>query len=231
MITATIHQPEHMSYLGFFHKVSISDVFIILDNVDYEKNYFQNRNRIPTQSGVQYLTVPVSTKNGKKIREVEISRNEWHTMRRKILSTIFQTYKKAPFFDEYFDSLEEVFNDNDGFLMKLNIDLMYHFFAWLEIYPIIYRASELNATGGKSELLANICKEVGATKYISGCSGRNYLDTSFFGPIEVEYQNFIHPVYKQLNTQEFIPYMSVIDALFCVGAKETMRLINQSNGR
>lgn len=226
-MTVTIHQPEHLSYLGFFHKVSRCDKLILLDTVDYEKNYFQNRNRIITPSGVRYITVPVN--GGKAIKDIAISQKEWPAMRRKLLATIRQSYGKTPFFDEYYKELEAIYQKNDDKLVDLNVELLEKVLEWLRIDTVIYKASDLNCSGTKSELLANLCKAVGAERYLSGCSGRVYLDTSFFGTIEVVFQSFRHPSYAQANTMEFIPCMSVIDSLFNVGGINTMNLINQYN--
>ena len=68
----TIHQPEHISYLGFWNKVASADLLVLLDNVKYEKNYFQNRNQIHTRRGTAYITVPV-TKINNLIKDVEIA--------------------------------------------------------------------------------------------------------------------------------------------------------------
>lgn len=224
----TIHQPEHLSYLGFFDKVSRCDKLILLDTVDYEKNYFQNRNRIITPSGVKYITVPVNN-GSKKIKDIEISTKEWPGMRRKLLATIRQSYCKTPYFDQYFKELEAIYQKNDDKLIDLNIELLEKVLEWLRIHTVIHKASDLDCSGTKSELLANLCKAVGAETYLSGCSGRVYLDTSFFSTIQIEYQAFRHPSYAQANTMEFIPYMSVIDSLFNVGGTKTMHLINQHN--
>lgn len=228
-MTVTIHQPEHLSYLGFFDKVSRCDKLILLDTVDYEKNYFQNRNKIITPSGVKYFTVPVTVNESKKIKDIEISTKEWPGMRRKLLATIRQSYCKTPYFDQYFKELEAIYQKNDDKLIDLNIELLEKVLEWLRIHTVIHKASDLDCSGTKSELLANLCKAVGAERYLSGCSGRVYLDASFFGTIQIEYQAFRHPSYAQANTIEFIPYMSVIDSLFNVGGINTMHLINQYN--
>ena len=176
IMVVTIHQPEHFPYMGFFQKASAADLIVLLDTVKFRKNYFQNRNRIVDRSGKEiWLTVPV--KKGSSsilIKDVEVSRDErW---RRKILATINQNLNfDASFLYDY------------EMLSEINIAGIKWAFKELNIRTEIFLASDLNIEGSKSELLANICKELGASKYISGPSGRDYLNESLFQKIEIEY--------------------------------------------
>lgn len=231
MKTITIHQPEHLSYLGFWDKISRCDTLVLLDNVDYEKNYFQNRNKILTNDGEKYITVPVTFPYGKKIKDVRVSQNEWPVQKRKIIETLRQSYSKAPFFDEYFGDIEFIYNQNMTSLFHFNLDLIVRMIEFLGIDITIKIASCMNVKGDKSSLLANICDKIGADKYISGKSGIDYLDESLFTGIQVTYQDFKHPKYNQINSKEFVPYLSVIDGLFNVGGKQLMKLIKEKNER
>ena len=94
------HQPEFIPYMGFFSKISKADVFVIVDHIQFNKKYFQNRNKIKTREGWMWLTVPVITKGRfeQKIREVEINNSlNWQ---RKHWASITLNYQKAPFFKE-----------------------------------------------------------------------------------------------------------------------------------
>ena len=151
----TIHQPEHFPYMGFFQKMEAADIFVILDNVKYRKNYYQNRNRFLNKSGgEEWFTVPVEKKaTSKLIKDVKVSPDvNW---RRKIITKLKQNFD-VDMTDVYnSSSLLEINMASIGWCMeKLNIEK-----------PIIF-ASTLGATGNKSELLANVVRKVGGTEYI-----------------------------------------------------------------
>src|SRR5829696_3796305 len=96
MTTVAIHQPQYLPYLGFFHKLYHCDLFVALDNVQFQKNGVQNRNKIKTSQGWQWLTVPVLHDFGQLIQAVQISPNvPWQ---RKHWSTLVSNYGRAPFF-------------------------------------------------------------------------------------------------------------------------------------
>ncbi len=227
---ATIHQPEHLSYLGFWNKVSLADCLVILDNVQFEKNYFQNRNKIysPTKDGnFDYITVQVE-QDVCSIREKVIAKEFGIFGRKKLLAKMRATYGKCEFFDQSFPIIESIYMMNHDFVMDLNVELMEAVFNLLGMnVPVVY-ASSLDAVGSRSELLANICSEIGADTYLSGKSGRDYLELDKFD-MEVQFHDFAHPTYTQKHNGKplpyFVPYLSIIDALFNVGAEQTKSLI------
>jgi hypothetical protein len=172
----TIHQPEHLPYMGFFQKASVADVLVILDNVKFRKNYFQNRNKIKNLNGDdEWITVPVEKKaTSKKIKDVKVSEDpNWRGKLRRKISENFK------FDASYFYDSNKLLNINMRWIVwamgQLNIRT-----------PIIY-ASEVNCDGNKSKLLAGIVKELGGTSYISGPSGKDYLDMSFFDGVDVTF--------------------------------------------
>lgn len=174
----TIHQPEHFPYDGFFQKMRQADLFVVLDNVKFRKNYFQNRNKIKTRAGDDaWFTVPVEkSADSKNIRDVLTSSDpNW---RKKIVRTLQ---------DNLGIDLSHIYDHN-----KL-IDINMASIAWcmekMSIKKQLVMASSLDVNGSKSELLANVLRSVGATKYISGPSGKDYLDLTYFEGIEVEFFN------------------------------------------
>lgn len=215
MIVA-IHQPEHLPWLGFFDKLRAADRFVILDTVGYRKNYFQNRNRIRTAGGTAWLTVPVQTSGrlGQPIRDVVIDNAGNPRWRQKCWGTLSQAYRRAPFWREHEDVLSATYARDWERLADLNLHLIRHLAAALGIETPLVFASELGASGDRSDLLLDICRRAGATTYLSGISGREYLDTKRFedAGIAVTYQEFHHPVYTQLS-EPFEPCMSAIDLL------------------
>ena len=219
-----IHQPEHMPWLGFFHKISMADAYVVLDNVQFRKNYFQNRNKIRTSNGWTWLTVPVNYTIETLIKDVDIASDlRW---KKKWLDTIYFSYKKAKYPHYYFEQVHKVLNENCSNLSNLNISLIKLLCKFLEIKTNIIFASQLNVEGKGSDLLLNICKKLRATTYLSGISGKEYLRLTDFARegIKIILQDFHHPIYEQLY-KSFIPRMSVIDLLFNYGNK-SLGIIN-----
>lgn len=217
-----IHQPEHLPWLGFWDKLYKSDLFILLDNTQFRKNYFQNRNRIRTPNGWRWITVPVFTKDKatQLINEVEINNVSDVKWQKKHWKTIEQNYIKAPYFNEYKDMFHKFYLKKWDKLADLNINLIYTIKEILKIKTKIIIGSSLEVQGQRSDLLLDICKKVGATTYLSGKFGKDYLDISKFREenIDVVFQEFNHPVYKQVF-MPFIPEMSIIDLIFNEGER------------
>jgi hypothetical protein len=219
MIVA-IHQPEHLPWLGFLHKASLSDCFVILDNVQFRKNYFQNRNRIRTVSGASWVTVPVRKhKLSTPINQIEIT--SIHRWTEKYWKTIDINYSKAPEFKKHRSFFKSLLQSDWDNLLDINMEIIRYLFEMFGINPQIILASSLaNARGISGKLLLSLCKEIGATEYLSGISGKEYLDETIFHVenIKVMYQEFYHPIYQQVY-EPFKPCMSSIDMLFNCGDK------------
>lgn len=215
-----IHQPEAFPWLGFFDKLFQSDVFVLLDTVQFEKNYYQNRNRIRTRDGWAWITLPVLTKgrSSQAIAEVEI--NDAVEWRRKIKGTIEQHYRKAAHWAEYRDGLWEILDHPCERLADFNIAVIGWLSEALGVRRRMVRASTLGVAGNQSALLLNICRSLGATAYLSGVSGRTYLEAGLFqqAGIAVRFQEFHHPIYPQCY-QPFVPQMSALDLLFTQGPR------------
>jgi len=229
----TAHQACYLPWLGLFHKIALADKFILWDDVQYQPKDFNNRNKIKFPDGPKWLTVPVLRKGylDKKCWEIEIdNRSNW---RQKHWKSIVQCYRKAPYFDDYYESLKFLYAYNWTHLWELNQTLMTMFCGQLGIShtnnePCQWqRLSDLNCEGTKSELVLNVCKKVGATKYIFGSQGRDYADVEAFERegIEVIFQDYQHPYYAQ-RFGKFEPYMAVIDLLFNEGPNSLEILMN-----
>ena len=164
-----IHQPEHFPYLGFFQKMQAADIFVILDDVQYTKNNFQNRNKFLNKNGVEeWFTIQVEPKaNNKLIRDVEVSREaKW----RRVIVSKLQTNFKIDFSHIYDSNL----------LLDINLASIQYCREQLNINTPLVKSSEFNLTNTSSNKLADICRELKATEYISGAGGRAYLDESVF---------------------------------------------------
>lgn len=228
----TIHQPESFPWLGYFNKMYLADEYVILDIVQFEKNYFQNRNRLlDLNMKPFYITIPVN-KGLVLIKDVKINDSEdWLN---KIICRIRQNYKKTLFFkdmNEFIcDSIYESYISSKGFLARYNIEMIKKLRKAFHINNKLTIASDILDTNKKSsELLLEICKNRGATCYLSGPSGRDYLNEKIFNDnnISVDYHSYSAPTYPQYNhpSSDYIPYMSCFDALFNIGMTETEKLI------
>jgi len=231
-LAVTIHQPEFLPWLGFIDKIRQCDIFVLLDSVQFEKNYFQNRNRIRTAWGAAWLTVPIFTKGffGQTIREVRIQNGE--SWQKKHVQSLTQHYASAPFFKEYFPGLRELYGQPWDNLAELNISIIRWMAGAFGLSRRFIRSSELNVSGKRTELLLNICKAIGATSYLSGISGRDYLDEPLFtgAGVAVKYQDFHHPVYPQ-RYEPFEPLMSGVDLLLNAGPESLRRLVQANETR
>lgn len=191
----TIHQPEHFPYDGFFQKMSRADLFVVLDNVKFRKNYFQNRNKIKSRSGDDlWITVPVEkSADSKDIRDVMTSTDpNW---RKKVSKTIQENLGV---------DLKHIYEHDK--LIDINMSSIKWCMDKMGIKKQMVMSSSLEVSGSKSELLVNILKRVGAKKYLSGPSGRDYLDLSLFDGIEVEFfepkvNNYYSSLYNVLNAE------------------------------
>lgn len=197
--------------------MSLCSKYVFLDNVPFRKNYFQNRNKIKGPNGDFWLTVPIKKyPNGTLIKDIEIDNsNFW---KGKYLKSIIASYKNAHFFNKYFNSFEKIILKEYDKLIDLNIEIIKYFMSELGIKLDIIKASTLDVCGSKSELLLDICKKMKADIYLSGPSGKDYLDIDLFkkNNIDVKFNEFKHPIYKQM-WREFIPNLSILDLLFNEG--------------
>lgn len=218
MTTAVVLQPGYLPWLGFFDQMLRSDIFVYYDDVQFDKHGWRNRNRIKSPAGPLWLTVPVRSggRHGQAILDAEIdNRTPWA---RKHLAAIAQNYARAPFLGHYLPELEALLMQPWHLLVDLDMALAALLCEWLGIQRTIARASQLDIGGDKSERLLNICRHFGAERYLSGDAARGYLDTGLFSRagVAVEWQNYLHPSYRQLHG-EFQPYLSALDLMLNMG--------------
>lgn len=223
----SIHQPNHLPYLGFFDKIAKSDRFIIYDDAQFVKGDFHNRNKIRAKEGFMWLTVPVKASLGQAINETAIDSSRYWA--KKHLKSIVMNYEKCSFFDDYIGEFEQIYNTEWKSLSELNIRLIRLLLRLFGLKTELRIASEIGPFKGHStERLVDMCMAMGAKTYLSGLLGKNYIDESLFSRngIMVEYQNFIHPEYRQAF-EGFIPNMSAIDLLFNYGGESLKVLLRK----
>lgn len=216
-----IHQPNYIPWLGYFYKMSQSDIFVYLDVVQYPRGQsFANRNQVKTPNGPTWLTIPISVPSGQKgkatYREVDFADTKF---KKKHLKTLEMSYKKAPYFDDIFTLVEENITQKDHFA-ELTVSLNNAIADYLGIETKCILLSEiLDDFGEKTELIIDICRELGASTYLSGTGGgKDYNDEQKLNEagIALKYSDFEHPEYPQL-WGEFVSHLSIIDLLFNCG--------------
>jgi len=215
MIVA-IHQPQFFPWIGYFYKIAACDLFIYLDDVQFKKNEFQNRNKIKTAQGPRWLTVPVRYRFGQEIRQVKTdNRRNW---RHAHLQTLRTNYAPAPGFGAYFPRLEALYAREWDNIAEFNIAAVDLAMEFLGLEVERRRSSELPSTGASTERLVSLCAAVGADTYLSGAGARDYLEEPLFAQagIALRYQEFEHPEYPQLFG-DFEPFLSCLDWVLNVG--------------
>lgn len=219
MTVVTIHQPNYLPWVGLFSKIREADCFIIYDTAQYTKSSLVNRNRIRTKTGWLYLTVPISRHfYGTKLHLVAMPDDrKWQN---EHWQTIYANYARAPFFRKYKDYFGEIYKENWQYLWQMNEKILIFLLDCFEIKVKVLRASELGIDSSltKTDSLIACLKSAGASTYLSGPSGRNYLETDQFSNnnIALKYVKFEHPIYSQ-RYPGFEPNMAAIDLLFNTG--------------
>jgi hypothetical protein len=227
--TLAVLQPGYLPWLGFFDQLIRSDVFVLYDDVQFDKHGWRNRNRVKAKTGPVWLTVPVRHKGLEKpaIQDIEIVPGGWA---RKHMMTLRQLYAHAPHAERYLPELEALLSRPYARLVDLDIDLILLLAGWLGIERQVVRSSELGIQGDRCERLLALCQHFDANRYLSGNAAQDYLDESLFRKhqVQVVWQDYTHPVYAQQHG-DFIPFLSVIDLLLNCG--EESRIILECETR
>ncbi len=224
---AAIHQLHYLPWLRYFEKLARADVFVALDDVQYTKNGFQNRNKIKHADGWGYLTVPVKARLGQRLDQTEIAGVKgWG---RKHARALRFSYSRAPYFPRYGPGLLAFYERPWRLLNDLNWELLQYLCSALGIATRLVRSSELPVTGESTDRLIEICRAVGADAYYTGAFAlESYLDPRRFreAGIRLLAQRWRCPSYRQLFPGVgFLPDLSVVDLLFNEGprAREILR--------
>lgn len=213
MSRCVISQPRLFPGLHYLHRLATADVFVILDTVQYNPRHEENRAKLKTAHGTKWITVPMQRSGREQlIMDTKLSDQPW---RDKAIRTVESLYGSAPHFDDHIDAVSSVIKGEHQTLTELDVASWGPALAVLGSHAELVYASDLGVDGRASELLVNICRAVGASTYMSGGFGRDYLDTEAFdgAGIELEYHDYNHPEYPQLHG-EFVPYLSYLDVVF-----------------
>jgi len=219
-----IHQPQYFPYGGFFQKISLSDLYVIMDDAQYDKR-FTNRNRIISPNGPIWISVPINKKQKFSPNyEVEINNGiEWRELHWKRLQL---SYGKSRFFNLYKGYFEQLYKKEWKMLFDLDFETLKQVISWLGLRTKILIESDLHLTSKSTERLVDVCRAVGADTYVAGSGSKGYMDESLFRTkqIKVEYQNWVPVPYEQHLAKSFFPNLSIVDMLANLGPN-TMQVI------
>ncbi len=214
-----IIQSNYIPWKGYFELIAAVDEFILFDDVQFTKNDWRNRNKIKTAQGKQWLTVPVGQDINRRIRDVHLTDPRWQTKHWKSLES---SYRRALNFEDVASWLEPLYlNSVYTNLSQLNRRFIEIICQYLGIKTVITNSWDYTLFEGKTERLAAICLQAGGTEYLSGPSGKNYINEKVFADMNIKLTFFNYPdypVYPQL-WGEFTHGVSILDLLFNCGKK------------
>lgn len=224
-----ISQSNYIPWKGYFDLIASVDIFVLYDEMQYTKNDWRNRNKIKTNNGLLWLTIPVDTKNKltQKISEAQTANHIW---RKKHWASICQSYAKSPYFDCYKNDLSKLFLEhNSSSLSEINFQFIQYICQVLEIKTKLIQSSEFFLSGNKSEKVLGICKAINTDVYVSGPAAKDYLDEELFlcEGIRVEWMDYTH---YQEYAQQYPPFehnVTVLDLIFNEGPNSRNFLKNR----
>ncbi|WP_299455678.1 WbqC family protein [uncultured Microscilla sp.] len=216
-----ISQSNYIPWKGYFDSINQVDEFIIYDEMQYTRRDWRNRNKIKTNQGVQWLSVPVQTKGRflQKINETKVSDTQWGKKHWQILQ---HNYSKAPFFELYASVFAPLYiHPPSEWLSEINYAFIKQICQVLGIQTHLSFSRNFTLATGKTERLVDLCQQVGATDYYSGMAAKNYLDETLFTQANIKVHYIKHTAYPAY-TQLYPPFehaVSILDLLFNTGEK------------
>jgi hypothetical protein len=228
--TVGIHQPNFLPWIGYFNKIIMSDVFILLDDVQYPKTggVWTNRSLILNNGESKWATIPINRNfsGTKNINEIRFAQN--NNWKESYLKQIRKSYLKSRCFSQIYDFLLESFKYETELLSSFNIHLIASILRLLEISDqTLITSSSLVKNGKSNHLLCSLVKSVDGNTYLCGAGSSEYLDTKIFelNRINIVYQNYNAIAYPQIENEKFVAGLSIIDALMHCGLNKTRQLV------
>lgn len=206
MKTISIHQSQYLPWPPYIKKIAQSDIFVFLDNVQFQKNGLQNRNKIRNKDKDFWLTIPVNQSLNENINEKVITNK---MILKKHWKSIEQCYSKSKNWDKYRDQLFAIYNEECSLLVDLNQRLIKFFLEIFNVQTHLYQSTQDNTN---NQLIVNICKQFDANEYITGTGALDYINEEMFtdNGIKIKYLKSEPPIYHQ-NYNNFISGLSMLD--------------------
>jgi hypothetical protein len=221
-------QPVYLPWLGYFDQMQRSDVFVFYDDGQFDRRGWRNRNRIKSPAGLPvWLTVPIRHNGVQRIMDVEVDNSQ--AWARRHVNLIRNSYVKSAFLKRYLPELEDLLNRRWQLIVDLDLALIDLICRWLGLRCRTVRNSTIGLRGKRSELALELCLHYRADRYLSGNAAQVYFDVPLLERhgITVEWQNYRHPVYRQLHG-DFLSHMSVLDLILNCGEGSLEILSSQS---
>ena len=214
-----IIQSNYIPWKGYFDMIAAVDEFILFDDVQYTRRDWRNRNQIKTSQGVRWLTVPVLAKGKyhQKIYETEIDGIDWATSHWQVL---MQNYRNTPYFSEIAVWLEPLYlKESYSHISQLNRQFIKSICNYLDIKTIISNSSDYILNDCKTKRLVELCRQAGATEYISGPAAKDYMHEADFTDMDIKLTWFDYAGYQEYPQLwgDFIHEVSILDLLFNCG--------------
>jgi hypothetical protein len=230
----TIHQPDLMPWLGFFNKINNSDIWVILDHVKNnprDSAFWGRRVKIMQNGEGKWLSFPLKSPAQSGLIGISINEMEYNINEQKIylksLQIIELNYKNAPFFNEIYPIVKSFIISNEINMAKRNLNFIFQIMDLLDIKKNIVYSSDLNCKLNSTELLIEIINKINGKEYLCGGGANGYQNNNLFlnAGINIKYNNFIHPVYNQLGSSQFISGLSILDVIMNIGIVATKKLL------
>jgi hypothetical protein len=229
--TLSVIQSSFLPWFGYFGMMKISSNFIILDDVQFDKNGWRNRNRINRNGEYQWLTVPVrlGKTSGPRIRDVEIDYSQkWIP---KILGSIESNYGRSPHYSYFANVIESAIKKKPITLHELNIELIFRISQELELDTKIEVSSQIETSSDPNQRLIDLTRHANCDQYLSGQAAHHYLDIERFSEnkIKVLWYEFDEMSQYPQQSSQFLSKLSIIDLLMNIGSIQTGRFLNEVN--
>lgn len=221
VMKAAIIQSNYLPWKGYFDIIHDVDMFVFLEDVQYTKNDWRNRNKIKTPNGTQWITVPVLSDLHNKIFQTKIDNSKKWTEKHK--KSIHANYASSSYYDTYKDDILGIYDKKFETISELNIYIIKLICKLLDLNIKFFNSNDLAVPGIKNDRIIGICNKIGAEAYLSGPAAKSYIDESKFkdAGIFLEYKDYLgYPEYPQL-WGPFDHFVSIIDVLFNCGEESS----------
>ena len=225
-----IMQPTYLPWAGYFNLISQVDIFVFLDDVQFERQSWQSRNRILLEGKEHWLSIPTHVKSHTQrfdMIQIDFSRR-WQ---RKHVLRLEQAYQKAPYFEHIRGILKLILNADDVTVVDLNISIVEEISKALNLQTVFRKASVLNLPGSRSQHLLNICEALECQEYLSPLGSQTYLlEDGLFqsSSIQLDFQDYTTQPYSQLKSSIFRSHLSILDLIANIGIQKAAKYVMSS---
>ena len=225
--TVAIVQSSYIPWKGYFDLIRGADHFILYDDVQYTSRDWRNRNRIKTKDGVMWLSIPVEIRGRRtqRVRDARVADMSWNRQHWKALAA---AYARAPYFTTYREALEDMYRQaTSPWLIEINRRFIEAICEWFGIATRLSSSSEFTLVEDRSARLLDLCRQVGARRYLSGPAARDYLDMGLFerAGVAISFIDYSHyPEYPQLHPP-FDHTVTALDLLLNMGTAAPQYLL------